>query len=278
MNDERQGRRDRRAGQGEGGNALDFAGLIEALQNSSEEDRARVREALGVRPAANAQGDEESDSDNNADDEYFVATPMEVPVDAPDPTLATSNAALKLSCNKLVKLTEDNIDPWKRNLRQIFYACGWEGMYNKALEKRGRDGGTSAEIRKLAWPLVYSSLPDEMAADMDNLREGDVEGLLRASRGYFYKDCAGTRSRLRNDLYEGRADNFKDLNAYLQLSVSKAGRLRAMGDPLSLETRLDHLFRGLPAEYAPAINAFKLLPTKDKEEGEGRTAGARGQL
>ena len=95
---------------------------------------------------------------------------------------------------KLQTLTCDNYDAWERRLNAIFYAMDWMDMYKVGQESGNKRAKATDANRRQAWGLVYCSLEDEMTAKVDDVDPGEVEGLLRAVRGQFYKSTIQTKT------------------------------------------------------------------------------------
>ena len=75
----------------------------------------------------------------------------------------------------------------------------WTSIYEAAQTISQTAQVTNAQ-RRQAWGLVYCSLEDEMTAKVDDVNAGDVEGLLRAVRGQFYKSTIQTKTKLKKML------------------------------------------------------------------------------
>lgn len=173
-----------------------------------------------------------------------------------------NNSGKRTKVLALPKLTEDNFDNWDLAAKHCFYSCGWLDMYNQSEQKEGKSDDAPEDDRMLAWGTITDSLPMEKLKQINHVNLGDVEGLLRAIRGQFYRQTAGTRNNLKDKLQNAKLEDFDDFEAYaasLQLIISRLGGL---GYDVDEEDKVYYLLKGLPVDYEAVKSTLRLPQPK----------------
>ena len=158
---------------------------------------------------------------------------------------------------KLQTLTSDNYDAWERRLKAIFYAMDWTSIYEAAQTISQTAQVTNAQ-RRQAWGLVYCSLEDEMTAKVDDVNAGDVEGLLRAVRGQFYKSTIQTKTKLKKMLEKAQLEDHPDIGTYIAYIKAIIKRLKGMGYDVPDEDAEYRLLEGLPPDYESVKRVIRM--------------------
>jgi len=140
----------------------------------------------------------------------------------------------------LPKLSDENFDNWDLAAKHCFYSCGWLKMYEISEQKNGKDNAASEDDRMSAWGTITDSLPPEKLKQINKVKLGDVEGLLRTIRSQFYRQTAGTRNNLKDKLQNAKLEDFDDFEAYaasLELVISRLS-LSGLGYDVERKTSL----------------------------------------
>ena len=159
---------------------------------------------------------------------------------------------------KLQTLTSDNYDAWERRLKAIFYAMDWTSIYAAAQTGTSQQAKVTDAQRRQAWGLVYCSLEDEMTAKVDDVNPGDVEGLLRAVRGQFYKSTIQTKTKLKKMLEKAQLEDHPDIGTYIAHIKGIIKRLKGMGYVVPDEDAEYRLLEGLPPDYESVKRVIRM--------------------
>lgn len=131
-------------------------------------------------------------------------------------------------------------------------------MYEISEQKNGKDNAASEDDRMSAWGTITDSLPPEKLKQINKVKLGDVEGLLRTIRSQFYRQTAGTRNNLKDKLQNAKLEDFDDFEAYaasLELVIS---RLSGLGYDVEEEDKVYYLLKGLPVDYEAVKSTLRL--------------------
>ena len=136
---------------------------------------------------------------------------------------------------KLPILHDDNYDTWVKALKHGFFSCGWDSMYERSLARQEEeiepDEAHSTLERRKAWGVVTQSRSPKLLDDIDEVRLGFVEKLLREIRNYFYSDSDYTRLDLLNMLITDRLENHQTVKDYITY-LEKLKKYDIRVDPL----------------------------------------------
>ena len=189
--------------------------------------------------------------------------------DVPNPQERNNHGRAKVPT--LMTLKSDNFDAWETAARNLFYAEGWDPMYDASREPTldahgdanaaatASDDAMPPKARRLAWGTVTASLQDDVLLSTKSIQLGRVESLLRHIRDRFYRKSAATRNAIKTKLHTAKLEEHNDLEAYItyidNLILTLAGLGYAVGD----EDKRFYLLHGLPDDYDPAKQALSLL-------------------
>ena len=180
-------------------------------------------------------------------------------------------------------LTKNNFDAWEQATLNYLYAKGWEAMYatsfvnpkdaaadaaaaaadtdddeSKTEAISARADNIAESDRRSAWGAITSSLSNRFLLETRKIKLGEVEDLLRALRGRFYRDSTVTKEHLKTKLRDIHLENHKSLDSFLDTFDVLVSRLEELGVDFDADEQRSMLFKGLTPEYQPIINHFNL--------------------
>ena len=171
----------------------------------------------------------------------------------------------------LMTLKTDNFDAWDTAARNLFYAEGWDPMYdasrqpplnadgNNNVAATADDEDMPPKSRRLAWGTITASLQDDVLLSTKSITLGHVETLLRHIRDRFYRKSAATRNNIKTKLHTAKLEEHHDLEAYITYIENLALTLAGLGYVVGEEDKRFYLLHGLPDDYDPAKQALSLL-------------------
>ena len=166
-----------------------------------------------------------------------------------------------------------DFEPWWACMDDIFYSAGWQDIWDDAMEDIDVDDedAVNADLnfnvkdinRQQAWGVVKSHMTAAEAKKFKSIGKGHVEGILRKLRHTYLKKNEIALDKLRNQLATAQLEDHVDLAAYITHVEWVANLMHEQSEQQSTGNKRFTLLKGLPTDYAPAVQSLRLPQQKD---------------
>ena len=156
-----------------------------------------------------------------------------------------------------------SFEAWEERIKDFLYAKSGEAMFEASHDPdpdaRAANSRTFTDaVRRECWFAVKASLSETITKKVKHIPAGEVEQLLRAIRAGYYRNSVHTKYSLMANLQKIKLDQFQDLPSYIAELKHIQRRFLACDYKLQEDDLIFNMFRGLPVEYKPVIQALKL--------------------
>ena len=166
---------------------------------------------------------------------------------------------------------KSDFEPWWTLMDDLFYSANWQDFWSAGLTDPSSEEDIAADLdfnpnesrRQEAWGLLKSHMQPAERKKFTSVAKGHVEGILRKLRHTYLKKNEITLDKLRRELSSAQLEDHADLSAYITHVEWVCNRMAEQGESQSTGNRRYTLLKGLPADYAPAVQSLKLPQQQD---------------
>ena len=166
-----------------------------------------------------------------------------------------------------------DFEPWWALMDDLFYSAGWQDFWDAGMEdidvndedavKEDLDFNAKDMNRQQAWGVVKSHMTAAEAKKFKSIGKGHIEGILRKLRHTYLKKNEIALDKLREQLAKAQLEDHADLAAYITHVEWVTNLMHEQGEPQSTGNKRFTLLKGLPTDYAIAVQSLRLPQQKD---------------
>ena len=166
-----------------------------------------------------------------------------------------------------------DFEPWWALMEDLFYSAGWQEFWDDGLQDIDVDDENAVNDdlnfnakdanRQQAWGVVKSHMNAAEAKKFKSIAKGHVEGILRKVRHTYLKKNEIALDKLRRQLADAQLEDHADLAAYITHVEWVCNLMHEQGEQQSTGNMRFTLLKGLPTDYALAVQSLRLPQQKD---------------